>query len=109
MKGAVHVVATPAVGPGFQLAGIRPAIAATPEQCARWLEALLAEPDCAMILVEDRLHDSLPEETRRALTDRAIPLVIPFPGPSGAAGAVPFEERVAELLRQAIGYRVRLR
>jgi len=109
MKGGVHVVATPEVSLGFQLAGLQPATATTPEQCARRIEALLGKPDCAIVLVEDRLHDSLPAERRRALTDRAMPLVVPFPGPSGAAAAVPFEERVAELLRQAIGYRVRLR
>ncbi len=109
MTGAVYVIATPEVSPGFQLAGTRPSTAATPEECAHRLQELLAEPDCAMILVEDRLYDGLPEETRRNLGDRAIPLVVPFPGPAAREGAAPFEERIVELLRQAIGYRVRLR
>ncbi len=109
MTGTVQVVATPAVSPGFLLAGIRPTPATTSDECARHLERLAAEPDCALILVEDRLYDGLPEERRREFTGRAMPLVVPFPGPSGAPGAAPFEERIAEVLRQAIGYRVRLR
>ena len=45
----------------------------------------------------------------RAMVDRVEqPIVVPFPGPAWRAVASA-EEQVVELLRRAIGYRVRLR
>jgi vacuolar-type H+-ATPase subunit F/Vma7 len=109
MKGLVQVIATPVVTPGFRLAGIGPVEADTPAECGHRLAEMVAEPGCVMILVEDRLYDALPPEHRQAPADRPVPLVVPFPGPVTAPGAAGFESRIAELLRQAIGYRVRLR
>jgi vacuolar-type H+-ATPase subunit F/Vma7 len=109
VKGSVHLVATPEVGLGFHLAGLKPVEAATPAECAHRLVELASQPDCGIVLVEDRLYDGVAPETRRLLGDRQFPLIVTFPGPVMVPGEAAFEERIAELLRQAIGYRVRLR
>jgi hypothetical protein len=60
------------------------------------------------VLVEESLRDGLPQEAQARLDRTARPVVVPFPGPTWRA-ARPAEEWVVELLRRAIGYRVRLR
>jgi vacuolar-type H+-ATPase subunit F/Vma7 len=70
--------------------------------------ARLGAEDVGVVLLEDRLYDDLPEETRRAISSSPLPMVVPFPGPTWAVRP-PAEEYIVELLRQAIGYRVRIR
>ena len=72
------------------------------------IDALLEGPEVGVVLVEQVLHDGMPEERRRALEDRALPVVVAFPGPRREEGP-PAESELLELLRRAIGYRVRLR
>ena len=58
--------------------------------------------------VEDELFFGLPEPFRQSLERRALPVVVPFPGPR--RGERPSAQAVlVELLQRAIGYRVRLR
>jgi vacuolar-type H+-ATPase subunit F/Vma7 len=53
------------------------------------------------------LHQALPEETTRALRKAQFPVVIPVPGPKWTAESSA-HEYIVEILRRAIGYRVRL-
>jgi vacuolar-type H+-ATPase subunit F/Vma7 len=61
-----------------------------------------------VVLVEDGLYADLPQETRRAIASSPLPMIVPFPGPTWVVRP-PAEEYIVELLRQAIGYRVRIR
>jgi vacuolar-type H+-ATPase subunit F/Vma7 len=72
---------------------------------------LLAAPDMAglgVLLVEDSFYHALPPLARRTMARRPLPMVVPFPGPAWSALPEAPESFIAELLRQAIGYRVRL-
>jgi hypothetical protein len=61
-----------------------------------------------VVLVQEDFYAALPEGHRRTLSRRPLPMVVPFPAPSAAlAGPAP-DAFIAELLRQAIGYRVRI-
>jgi vacuolar-type H+-ATPase subunit F/Vma7 len=61
-----------------------------------------------VVLVQQDFHDALPDDLRHHLQRHPLPMVVPFPGP--ARVAVPEAEGyIVELLRQVIGYRVRLR
>lgn len=104
----IVVVCRPEVGSGFALAGLPPLEIDTAEEGAARIRELLARDDVGVILVEDAYYDRLPEEVRREMAKRAVPLVVPFPGPAWAAGPADAEAYVVELLRQVIGYRVRL-
>jgi vacuolar-type H+-ATPase subunit F/Vma7 len=103
----LRVLCRPAVAGGFRLAGLEPIEADGPDEAARWLAAMLDEPDLGLVLMEDDLHAALPDAIRRRLVGRALPMIVPFPGPAWGAPP-PAEAFIAELLRQAIGYRVRL-
>ena len=108
MRERVRVVCRPAVAAGFRLAGIEPDEVQDPADGARRTLSLLDEPRTGVLLVEDDCYEALPEPARRRLARRSLPLVVPFPAPTWTRPATGPEAFIAELLRQAIGYRVRL-
>ena len=76
-------------------------------QRAARLAALADDPAVGLVLLEERLQQALPVEFAQRLERQPRPLVAMFPSPHfGAEQAA--EEAVLELLRRAIGYRVRL-
>jgi vacuolar-type H+-ATPase subunit F/Vma7 len=98
----------PAIAAGFRLAGLTPLEADDAEEGSRKLTALVDAGEVGVVLVEESFYAALPAITRARLARRAIPIVVPFPGPSWVAPREGAEAFIAELLRQAIGYRVRL-
>ena len=109
MGHALRVLCRPQIAAGFALAGLRPIEAATPEAGAAAVRELLMQPDAGVVLVEDAFYDALPDDLRRQIGRRPLPLLVPFPGPAWAERVEAAEAYVVELLRQVIGYRVRLR
>lgn len=108
MKPRVRVLCRPAIAAGFRLAGLRPETASDPTEGARRLRSMLDEEDAGVILTEEDFHAALPDAERRALSRRPLPIVVPFPLPRWAPAAEAPEAFIAELLRRAVGYRVRL-
>lgn len=104
----VRVVCRPLLLPGFHLSGLEPVSAADAGQAQDALRRLGSDPTTAMILVDEGLYRALGAEVRHRLERQERPLVAPFPLPLWRAGAAA-EEAVLEILRQAIGYRVRPR
>jgi vacuolar-type H+-ATPase subunit F/Vma7 len=108
MSLSVRAVCRADVAAGFGLAGLHAVEAATPGETGDRLRELRASPDVGVILIEDTLYDQLPEDLRRELGRRALPLLVPFPGPLWELRAESAEAYIVELLRQVVGYRVRL-
>lgn len=106
---AIRVVGRPAACAGFALAGVPVAEALSGRDAAAIIAPLLDRPDIGVLLVEQELLDALGDPERRELMRRPSPIIVPFPGPSWGERASPAEAYVLELLRRAIGYRVRLR
>lgn len=105
----VRVVCRPEVAAGFALAGLPTVEAGNPEEGAGRIMALSSQPEIGVILVEDAFYDALPDDLRKDLGRRVLPMVVPFPGPAWGEKAEGAEAHIVEILRQAIGYRVRLR
>jgi len=109
MRYRVQVIGRPHTASGFALAGFQAIEASTrAEGTARTLEAA-ADPTIGVILVEETIYSALPETARQALDRCPLPMVIPFPAAAWAPGREAAEAYLVEILRQAIGYRVRLR
>jgi len=108
MSHEIRVLCRPAVAVGFRLASLRVLVAADAAAAAARLETLRRDPAVGLVLVEDTLHTQLPPEEARA-SGAALPIVVPFPGPSWKAPGSAAEARILEILRRALGYRVRLR
>jgi vacuolar-type H+-ATPase subunit F/Vma7 len=92
MKASVHVICSSAAAPGVALAGIDPLVA----------------DSGGIVLIEQALYDALPPGVRRQLRRDGTPIVMPFPSPGLPTGVAP-EQELLDILRRAIGYRVRLR
>jgi len=109
MKAPVHVICGREAALGLALAGIAPLVAASGEQAADLLELVAKEPARGgVVLIEQALYDALPGGARRQLRREGMPIVMPFPGPGLPTGVAP-EQELLDILRKAIGYRVRLR
>ncbi len=109
MPYGVRVLCRPEIGAGFALAGLEAVDAATAEQGRDRLQELLAQPDVGVVLMEEDLYDGLSEDMRRQLGRRPLPMVVPFPEPTWGERAETPDAYIVELLRQVIGYRVRLK
>ena len=101
------VVTTPPSSAGFALAGVPVFPESDGPSAARRVELLISESDVGGIMVEEALYRDLPEDLRRVLRDKAVPVVIPMPGPDWAAESTA-HDYIVEILRRAIGYRVKL-
>lgn len=108
MNVELRVLARPEAAAGFALAGIPPVEYDTPTEGVARLRELSDDPGIGLILVDDATYHHVPEDLRRRLARRSLPIVVPFPAPRWEAGPV-VDEYIVELLRQVIGYRVRLR
>lgn len=105
MKGTVRVVCGPAPAAGFALAGLVAVEVDGPTRAAEAVLTLAGDPEVGLVLVQDDLAPDLRALERRV--GKAIPALVPFPAPGpGAEGAA--AAYVAEILRRAVGYRVRL-
>ena len=109
MKAAVHVICGPEAALGIALAGLPPHVASSGAAAAATLQAIASEPARGgIVLIEQSLYDALPPGMRRQLRRDGTPIVMPFPSPGLPTGVAP-EHELLEILRRAIGYRVRLR
>lgn len=109
MRYAVRVLSRPEVGAGFALAGLETVEAGGDAQARARLQELMRVPEIGVVLMEAGFYDRLPEDWRRDLGRRPLPMVVPFPEPSWAGGPDKADAYIIELLRQVIGYRVRLK
>lgn len=109
MTGTVLTLCRPQVAAGFRLAGVPTVEAANPEQASQRIQESLGDPQLGVILVEDTLYDHLTEETRHRLSRHPLPMLVPFPAPAWQAQPESAEGYIVELLRQVVGYRVRIR
>lgn len=101
------VIAPPGLSAGFSLAGVRVLEARNGAHAGERLEKLVDEDRVGVVIIEESLHRDLPEETNRTLRRVAFPVVIPVPGPKWTSESTA-HEYIVEILRRAIGYRVRL-
>jgi len=104
----VRVVCRPAIATGFELAGLRVIRAADGMAAADMLRGLLADAHSGVVLVDEGLYRVLPHDLLSRFERQALPVLAPIPVPTWDARGTA-EGYVLEILRQAIGYRVRPR
>lgn len=108
MTHTLHVVCRPSSCDGFALAGVHSLAAEDGDEAGAVLRELVEQPEPGVVFVEETLYEALPDALRTSLEQRAVPIVIPFPGPrSGARPSA--EHRLVEMLRVSIGHRIKLR
>lgn len=101
------VICRPEVAPGFRLAGLDVREARDVEAATGALSELAREAGDAVVLVQDALFTDVGR--RRLRRGEAPPVLVPFPDPAWEEEPAAAEEYLVEMLRRAVGYRVRLR
>jgi vacuolar-type H+-ATPase subunit F/Vma7 len=104
----VQAVCLPGVAAGLRLAGVDAMEVDRVEAGVRWLNEAINQRSEKVLLVQESIHEALPTEVRARLARRPLPMIVSFPDPRWEPVAEP-EAYIIELLRRAIGYRVRLR
>ena len=104
----VRVVCRPDLAAGFELAGLTVTRAVDAGAAGDHLRRLAADAHVGMVLVDEGLYRLLPADLKARLDRQALPVVAPIPAPDWDA-RIAAETYILEILRQAIGYRVRPR
>jgi vacuolar-type H+-ATPase subunit F/Vma7 len=104
----VRVVTRRELASGFALAGLSVTDARDAAAAAAAVARCAADADVGVVLLDDALYHAVPREARARWDRRALPIVVPVPAPvwDRPGGA---EAYILDILRQAIGYRVRPR
>lgn len=108
MSWRVRVLASTATASGYRLAGLTTDEVANRSAAGDRLAAAAADADVGIILVEQALLDAVPPAVRRAVDRRPLPILVPIPAANWTHAPSEGESYIIELLRRAIGYRVRL-
>jgi vacuolar-type H+-ATPase subunit F/Vma7 len=108
MTYAVRVIGRPSVCTGFSLAGLQALPANTPGEAWSLLRDLRQGDDVGLVLIEQSLYDAIPRDFRVDLARRPLPMLVAFAGPTWEKRPDEADRYIMEMLRQAVGYRVRL-
>lgn len=94
---------------GLSLAGIDAREVADPGEMERQADELAGDPGVRVVFLDEALFRRLPSPVRKRLEESRAPLFVPIPALRGGAEALSPEERIARLMRRAIGYQIRVR
>ena len=98
----------PEITAGVELAGLPVTRVATAHDAADAIRQAAANAEVGIVLVDDALYRGLPRELLSRLDREAVPIIAAIPAPHRDVDGEA-ETYILELLKQAIGYRVRLR
>ena len=90
---------------GFSLSGVTQFIVA-PDEAEASIQKAMADPECGVVIIDERLLAGIGEERFREMERRWFGLLIVLPAPEkiGEEG----EDYAARLIRRVIGSQVRL-
>lgn len=108
MSWRVLVLASTATAAGYRLAGLTAEEVSNTSEAGDRLASAAADTGVGIILIEQPVLDAVPPAIRRAVDRRPLPIIVPIPSPNWTHAASDAESYIVELLRRAIGYRVRL-
>ena len=105
MKKIVFITPVDAVN-GFKLAGVSQYVTSS-EEAELKLQEAVSETDTGLVIIDERLIHNIAEDMLKKIEDRFSGTMLVLPSPKRAEADV--EDYAARLIRQAIGYHVRLK
>jgi V/A-type H+/Na+-transporting ATPase subunit F len=90
---------------GFSLAGVTQLIAA-PEEAEAAVCQSMDDPDCGVVILDERLLAGIDEERFKEMEKRWFGVLVILPAPE--KGVKEAEDYAERLIRKVIGYHVRL-
>jgi vacuolar-type H+-ATPase subunit F/Vma7 len=98
----ISVIGTREMVLGFSLLGIKGETPADKDDLVRLLDDCFADPQMALILIEDRIGAQAPDVVGELQGRKDFPLVVEIPGPRGALE----KESLKDYIAGAIGIRL---
>ena len=102
----IAVITDPETATGFRLAGVEVREAADAKDALEHLRALVSV-DYGLLAVNEALLQGTKDEVARLMRDRELPIIIPFPAPKAQLESG--EDYIARLVKEHIGFFVKLR
>ena len=106
--GHLVVITTPDLAPGFQLAGVKTFAVEDTKTAQAILRELLEQEEASLIAVRQDFLLAADARLRRRIETSYRPVVMAIPGGTPTAPEEGRRRYIAELIRRAIGYHVRL-
>jgi vacuolar-type H+-ATPase subunit F/Vma7 len=100
------VITTPALAPGFQLAGVETFAAADFQAAETILRQLLDGHEASLIIVPQELLPGLDPQLQRQLENSIQPVVMGIPSDLPATSGESRRHYISELIRRAIGFHI---
>lgn len=100
------VVTDPETATGFRLAGVEVREAVTAPEALEHIRSLI-NLDYGLVAVNEALLEPIDEELSRAMRGQETPILVPFPAPKAQVESG--EDYIARLVKEHIGFYVKLR
>lgn len=88
---------------GFRLAGVSGQAVVSARDAASAMKRTLAQTDCAVIILTEKVADSIRAEVERIRYECERPLIIEIPGPGGP---LPERKSLRHLAQEAVGIHI---
>lgn len=88
---------------GFRLAGVSGQAVASASEAVLAVESVAAQPDCAIILLTEKVADSIRPQVDRLLLESQQPLIVEIPG---SDGPLPGRKSLRQLAQEAVGIHI---
>jgi V/A-type H+-transporting ATPase subunit F len=88
---------------GFRLAGVSGQAVASAPEAALAIELAAAQPDCAILLLTEKVADSIRPQVERMRLELQQPVIVEIPGP---AGPLPGRKSLLQLAQEAVGLHI---
>lgn len=85
---------------GFRLAGIAGQIVTTAQQAAAALEKAVAQTDCGIVILTERVAADIRGRVDAIRLERGRPLIVEIPGPEGR---LPGRKSLRQFVQEAVG------
>lgn len=102
----VVVITDPETATGFRLAGVEVREVTSPQQTLEQLRSMVTQ-DYGVVAINQDLMKGLDDDVNRLMRGRDTPIIIPFPAPK--AHMETGEDYIAKLVKEHIGFYVKLR
>jgi V/A-type H+-transporting ATPase subunit F len=102
----IAIITPPDVTFGFRLTGAEHSVASN-NDVLQQLQRILSEPDIGLVILDERLTQKIPLEELRKFEKKWHGILLVLPSPERRE--IEIEDYAMSLIRQAIGYHVRLK
>jgi len=88
---------------GFRLAGVAGQAVASASEAAMAMESVAAQRDCAVLILTEKVADSIRPQVERMRFESPPPLIVEIPGPEGP---LPGRKSLRQLAQEAVGIHI---